>query len=200
MIVGRHMSKNPIVIGPDDYLSTAREKMNSAGFRRLPVVKDRKLIAIVTDRDLRQHAGFLEKTKVNAAMTETLVTVSPNDTVEKAAQLMLKHKIGGLPVIDEDRLVGIITTSDLLQTFLDIMGASDERTARIDLLMAGEGHDLTDASKAVKEQGGEIVGLGTHREKWGLNPICYLRLRSADPDHLAEVLKQRGYTVVGVYM
>jgi acetoin utilization protein AcuB len=132
MIVGRHMSKNPIVIGPDDYLSTAREKMNSAGFRRLPVVKDGKLIAIVTDRDLRQHAGFLEKTKVNAAMTETLVTVSPNDTVEKAAQLMLKHKIGGLPVVDEDKLVGIITVSDLLQTFLDVMGASDEHTARID--------------------------------------------------------------------
>jgi acetoin utilization protein AcuB len=200
MIVGRHMSKNPVVIGPDDYLSLAREKMNSGGFRRLPVVKDGKLIAIVTDRDLRQHAGFLEKTKVNAAMTETLVTVSPNDTVEKAAQLMLKHKIGGLPVVDEDKLVGIITTSDLLQTFLDVMGASDEHTARIDLLMGGEGRDLTEASKTVAEQGAEILGLGTHREKWGVHPICYLRLRSADPDHLADVLKQRGYTVVGVYM
>jgi acetoin utilization protein AcuB len=200
MIVGRHMSKNVIVIGPDDFLSSAQEKMKRGEFRRLPVVKDGRLIGIVTDRDLRQHIGFLEKTKVNAAMTETLVTISPNDTIEKAAQLMLKHKIGGLPVVDEDELVGIITTSDLLQTFLDVMGASDEQTARIDLLMAGEGRDLTEASKTVKEQGAEIVGLGTHREKWGVNPICYLRLRSADPDHLAEVLKQRGYTVVGVYM
>lgn len=92
MIVGRHMSKNPVVIGPDDYLSLAQEKMKSGKFRRLPVVKDGKLIAIVTDRDLRQHAGFLEKTKVNAAMTETLVTVSPNDTIEKAAQLCSRTK------------------------------------------------------------------------------------------------------------
>ncbi len=199
MIVGRHMTKNPVVIGPDDYLSSAQEKMKSGEFRRLPVVEDGRLIGIVTDRDLRQHIGFLERTKVNAAMTETLVTVSPSDTIEKAAQLMLKHKIGGLPVVDEGRLVGILTTSDLVQTFLDVMGASDENTARIDLLMGGEGHDLTEAAKTAKEQGAEIVGLGTHREKWGIDPICYLRLRSADPNRLAQVLEERGYTVVGVH-
>ena len=112
MIVGRHMSKNPVVIGPNDFLSSAQERMKSGEFRRLPVVEDGRLIGIVTDRDLRQHIGFLEKTKVNAAMTETLVTVSPNDTIEKAAQLMLKRKIGGLPVVDEGKLVGINTISD----------------------------------------------------------------------------------------
>src|SRR3989442_15927866 len=154
MIVGRHMSKNPVVIGPDDYLSSAQEMMKSGEFRRLPVVKDGSLIGIVTDRDLRQHIGFLEKTKVNAAMTENVITISPNDTIEKAAQLMLKRKIGGLPVIDEDRLVGIITTSELLQTFLDIMGASDEQTARIDLLMAGGRDETTRGAHAEGKKGG----------------------------------------------
>ena len=83
MIVGRHMSKNPVVIGPDDYLSSAQEMMKSGEFRRLPVVKDGSLIGIVTDRDLRQHIGFLEKTKVNAAMTENVITISPNDTLKR---------------------------------------------------------------------------------------------------------------------
>lgn len=200
MIVGRHMTKDPVVIRPDDLLSLAQERMKKGEFRRLPVVQEGKLIGILTDGDLRQHLGFLEKTKVNAAMTQTLVTVSPNDTIEKAAQLMLKHKIGGLPVVADGNLVGIITSSDILQTFLDVMGASDEHTARIDILMAGEGRDLSAASKTVKEEGAEILGLSTDREKWSVNPICYLRLRSGDPDHLADVLKQRGYTVVGVYM
>ncbi len=200
MIVGKHMTRNPTVIGPVDSLSSAQEKMRSGDFRRLPVVLDGRLIGIVTDRDLRRCTGLLEKVKVNAVMTEILVTVSPNDTIEKAAQLMLKHKIGGLPVVEENKLVGVITTSDLLQTFLDVMGASEEGTARIDFLTGGEKANLTDASKVLQEQGAEILGLGTHREKWDGDSIFYLRLRSTDPNRLAEILKRRGFTVVGVHV
>jgi acetoin utilization protein AcuB len=199
MIVGKHMTRNPTVIGPDDSLSSAQEKMRIGDFRRLPVVLDGRLIGIVTDRDLRRCMGLLEKVKVNAVMTEILVTVSPNDTIEKAAQLMLKHKIGGLPVVEENKLVGVITTSDLLQTFLDVIGASEEGTARIDFLTGGEKANLTDASKVLQEQGAEILGLGTHREKWDGESIFYLRLRSTDPNRLAEILKRRGFTVVGVH-
>jgi acetoin utilization protein AcuB len=200
MIVGRHMTKNPVVIGPDDFLSLAQERMKTGEFRGLPVVKEGKLIGIVTNRNLGPHVGFLEKTKVNAAMSETLITVSPNEIVEKAAQLMLEHKIGGLPVVDGDKLVGIITTSDLLRTFLDVIGASEERSARIDLLLRREGTDLAEASKVLKEEGAEILGLGTHRERWDVDPTCYLRLRATDPDRLAAVLRRKGYTVLGVYM
>ncbi len=200
MIVGKHMTRNPTVIGPVDSLSSAQEKMRSGDFRRLPVVLDGRLIGIVTDRDLRRCTGLLEKVKVNAVMTEILVTVSPNDTIEKAAQLMLKHKIGGLPVVEENKLVGVITTSDLLQTFLDVMGASEEGTARIDFLTGGEAANLTEASKVLQEQGAEILGLGTHREKWDGESIFYLRLRSTDPNRLAEILKRRGFTVVGVHV
>jgi acetoin utilization protein AcuB len=200
MIVGKHMTRNPAVIGPDDSLSSAQEKMRSGDFRRLPVVLDGRLIGIVTDRDLRRCMGLLEKVKVNAVMTEILVTVSPRDTIEKAAQLMLKHKIGGLPVVEENKLVGVITTSDLLQTFLDVMGASEEETARIDFLTGGEEANLSDASKVLQEQGAEILGLGTHREKWDGDSIFYLRLRSTDPYRLAEILKRRGFTVVGVHV
>jgi len=200
MIVGKHMTRNPAVIGPDDSLSSAQEKMRSGDFRRLPVVLNGRLIGIVTDRDLRRCMGLLEKVKVNAVMTEILVTVSPNDTIEKAAQLMLMHKIGGLPVVEENKLVGVITTSDLLQTFLDVMGASEEGTARIDFLTGGEAANLTEASKVLQEQGAEILGLGTHREKWDGDSIFYLRLRSTDPNRLAEILKRRGFTVVGVHV
>jgi acetoin utilization protein AcuB len=200
MIVGKHMTRNPVVIRPDDYLSSAQEKMRSGDFRRLPVVWDGRLIGIVTDRDLRQYMGLLEKIKVNTVMAKTPVTVSPTDTIEKAAQLMLEHKIGGLPVVDGNNLVGVITTSDLLRTFLDVLGASEEGTARIDFLTAGEEVSLMDASKVLQQQGAEILGLGTHREKWDGNSIFYLRLRTTDPNRLAEILKRRGFTVLRVHV
>ncbi|HEY3302708.1 MAG TPA: CBS and ACT domain-containing protein [Candidatus Binatia bacterium] len=199
MIVGKHMTENPVVIGPDDFLSTVQEKMKTGGFRRVPVVHNDRLIGIVTDRDLRQYMGLLEKIKVNAVMTVILATVSPRDTIEKAAQLILKRKIGGLPVVEEHKLVGVITTSDLLQTFLDVMGASEEGTSRIDFLTGGEEPTLAEASKVLQEEGAEILSLGTHREKWDGDSIFYLRLRSADPNRLAEILKRRGFTVLGVH-
>jgi acetoin utilization protein AcuB len=143
--------------------------------------------------------GLLEKIKVNAVMTVILATVSPRDTIEKAAQLILKRKIGGLPVVEEHKLVGVITTSDLLQTFLDVMGASEEGTSRIDFLTGGEEPTLAEASKVLQEEGAEILSLGTHREKWDGDSIFYLRLRSADPNRLAEILKRRGFTVLGVH-
>jgi acetoin utilization protein AcuB len=193
------MTPDPVVIAPEEHLAEARARMIRGRFRRLPVVHDGRLVGIITDRDVRQHLGFLERTKVNAVMTENLITVKPQSTLEEAAQLLLKHKIGGLPVVEEQRLVGIITTSDILRAFLQVMGASEEGTTRVDLLLEGEGHDLTTASATVAEQGGEVLGLGTYREKWGENPVCYLRLHGVDPERAVEALAEKGFTVLGVH-
>jgi acetoin utilization protein AcuB len=198
MIVGHHMTHNPVVIGPDEFLAVAEEQMHRRSFRRLPVVSNGKLVGIVTDGNLRQHLGYLGKTKVNAAMTENVVTVTPNDTIEKAAHLMLERKIGGLPVVEGDHLVGIITYSDILETFLKVMGASEEGTARIDLLI-GAGTNISEASKTLEAEGAAIVGLGTYRERWGNEAVCYLRLRCSNPGHIANVLQTKGYSVIGVY-
>ena len=199
MLVGKRMSKSPATVTPEDYLANARAKMQEGNFRRLPVVKDGQLVGIVTDRDLRQHMGYLERTKVNAAMTEALITVTPQTTLEEAAQVMLKHKVGGLPVVEDGKLVGIITTSDILQAFLDVMGATETGSARIDLLLEGEGHNLGSASKIMAENGGEILGVGTYRDKWDDSSVCYLRLRANEPDRLAELLKAEGFSVLGVH-
>ena len=198
MLVSKRMRKEPVTVGPQNYLATVQKKMEEGGFRRIPVVEGGRLVGIVTDRDIRQHLGYLEKTKVNAAMTEKLVTVLPQTTLEEAAQLLLKHKIGGLPVVEEGQLVGIITTSDILHAFLDVMGASEEGTFRIDLLLEGDGHDLASASQIIAGKGGEILGVGTYREKWEESPVFYLRLRAADPHQVAGVHKEKGYEVLGV--
>jgi len=115
------MTKHPETIHPDDTLAKAKEMMEVAGFRRLPVVKDDEVVGMLTERDLRSHAGYLESTKVNAAMSAPVISVGPNSTVQAVARLMLRHKIGGLPVLGSGKLVGMVTTIDMLGAFLEVV-------------------------------------------------------------------------------
>lgn len=199
MLVGNRMTKEPFTIAPDDLLVGASCKMQAGGFRRLPVLKDGKLVGIVTERDLREHRGHLGHTKVNGAMSESLLTVSPLTTLEEAAQIMLERQIGGLPVVEDGRLVGIITASDVLHAFLDVMGASRGGSTRIDFVLEGEEHGLTQASRIIAREGGEVLGVGTYREKLGENPICYLRLISGNSEKIAKALRASGFDVLGVH-
>ena len=115
------MTRHPETIQPDDTLAKANEMMDAAGFRRLPVLKDGKIVGMLTERNLREHSGYLNSTKVNAAMGTPVVSVGPNSTIQEATRLMLRHKIGGLPVVEDERLVGIVTTVDILKAFLQVL-------------------------------------------------------------------------------
>ncbi len=115
------MTRHPDTIHPDDTLSKAKQMMDVGGFRRLPVAKDGEVVGMLTERDLRAHFGYLESTKVNAAMSTPVVSVGPHSTVQEAARLMLQRKIGGLPVLDSGKLVGIVTTIDMLRAFLEVV-------------------------------------------------------------------------------
>ena len=199
MLVGNRMTKHPVTITSEELLSQAKEKMAAGRFRRLPVVSDGKLTGIITERDLRQYAGVLDHTKINAVMTETPITVSPETMLEDAADIMLKHQIGGLPVLHQGQLVGIITTSDVMKAFLDVMGASQGASARIDFTLEGEEHGLVEASRIVSREAGEILGVGTYREKFGANPVCYLRVLSHNAEAIAKALRQSGFDVLGVH-
>jgi acetoin utilization protein AcuB len=118
------MTRHPETVGLDDVLLKAKELMDAGGFRRLPVIKDGQVVGILTERDLREHSGDLKSTKVDAAMRTPVVTVDSKTSVEQAARLMLANKIGGIPVVDAGKLVGIVTTSDLLRAFLNVVEAT----------------------------------------------------------------------------
>lgn len=124
MLIGRLMTYGAATVSSHDTLKTAATLMEKGGFRRVPVVDDGKLVGIVSDRDVRAHGGYLESTKVTAAMTSDPKTVTPRMSVEDAARLMISHKIGGLPVVEDGKLVGIITTTDVLKAFLQVEAAT----------------------------------------------------------------------------
>ena len=120
------MTANPVTVSSRDTLATAKSLMDDGGFRRLPVVGDGRLVGIVTERDIREHASALDHTRVDAAMRTNVITVTPGECVENAAHLMLEHKIGGLPVMAEGKLVGIVTTTDIMRAFLRVIQAIEQ--------------------------------------------------------------------------
>ncbi len=118
MTVADQMSDKVICVGPDENLQTARALMAEQEFRCLPVVERGHLVGIITDRDVRLHYERRERTTVGAIMTPNPHCITPEASMAEAARLLLVHKIGALPVVKESELVGIITTSDILRTFV----------------------------------------------------------------------------------
>jgi len=123
MTVGDRMTKNPTTVSLTDTLVSAQEKMRAGEFRQMPVVDHGRLIGIITDRDIRRHGRHNIVARVQSAMSEGVITATPETSIEEAARILLEHKIGGIPVVENEDLVGIISTTDILQAFVDLMAA-----------------------------------------------------------------------------
>ncbi len=117
--VGAWMTHNPVVAGLEDKLSTLEAKMREGDFRAIPIVTDGVVVGIITDRDLRRLTGMLDATKVKDAMTETVITVTPDTPIHEAARLLRQRKIGGLPVVEDGKLAGMITVTDVLEALTE---------------------------------------------------------------------------------
>lgn len=136
MAVRRHLIKDwmtpdPITIGPDTTLPEADRLMKECGIRRLPVVENGRLVGIITLGDVREASPsnatslsiyelnyLISRLTVGTMMTQDPITITPDTSIEAAARLMLEHKIGGLPVVDGTRVVGIITESDIFRLLI----------------------------------------------------------------------------------
>ncbi|HRX04549.1 MAG: CBS domain-containing protein [Anaerolineae bacterium] len=130
--VAETMTTDVLSVDPQNSVATAIRLMRTGQLRRLPVVEDGKLVGIVTSGDVRRITGMSSVVRdpsgdnflwqhipVANVMTYEVVTTSPDMLIADAARLMIEHKIGGLPVVDRGRLVGILTTSDLLAALID---------------------------------------------------------------------------------
>ncbi len=117
--VARWMTPQPVTAQAGDKLASVRAKMRAGSFRTVPVLSDGKLVGVISDRDLLRHEGYLDHTEVRLAMTEDVVTVGPETPIHDAARLLLERKIGALPVMEGGRLVGILSSSDVLRAFVE---------------------------------------------------------------------------------
>lgn len=162
MQVSVWMKEQPRCVGSDDRLEDVARLMQEGGFRHAPVTDAAgRLLGIVSDRDLREHKGYLSTTLVSAAMVEPAIAVGACDPIEQATRLMRSHKIGALPVVDgERRVIGIITESDLLDAMLDDIGAA-EHAARIDFTFTSPQQTLSQVVETAERGGATVLGLGT---------------------------------------
>lgn len=125
------MTKDPLTVTPSETVGQADELMSENKIRQLPVVKGRELIGIITDRDIRSFLSASlvsapetrEKalhTKIGDVMTRDPLTLSPDDELQEAVELLIDEKVGGIPVVDEtEGLVGIVTYVDILRCFMN---------------------------------------------------------------------------------
>jgi acetoin utilization protein AcuB len=200
MLIRHWMTKNPVVIGPGEMLVEARRKMDKGNFRRLPVVENGQLIGIISDRDLRQHVGQFDHTRVDSVVARPVITVAPEMLLDQAANLLVKHKVGGLPVMDGAKLVGIITAIDMLRAFGNVLGTAEEGVSRIDLAFSGNSFDLATIAELVGMSSGEVLGMGTYEGEGGrVDQIFYLRVRTEDARRTADMLTEQGFTVVAIH-
>jgi len=122
MSVADRMTPRPISVAPADMLATAEKTMIAGHFRALPVVEKGRMVGILSDRDLLRFSGYQGEITVKEVMTRLVVTVKPETSLEEAARLLVNHKIGALPVTQRGRVIGIISSTDILIAYVALAG------------------------------------------------------------------------------
>ena len=124
------MRRQLVTVTPDTPLSEARHLLAEHRIRRLPVIAGRRLVGIVSDRDVRSASASHDRTPVAQIMTRNVVTATSQMRADEAARIMLDGRFGGLPVVDGGELTGIVTETDLLRALIDVLETeSSERIA-----------------------------------------------------------------------
>ena len=172
MLVGERMSSPPIVIPPDMSVSEALTLFKKERIRRAPIVKNDKLVGIVSEKDLFnaspspattlsvwEMSYLLSKLTVAEVMTKNVITVTKDTPIEEAARIMADNKIGGLPVVEGSRVIGIITETNLFKMFLELMGAR-EKGIRVTALIKDQPGMLAKITQAIAASGGNFIAFG----------------------------------------
>lgn len=187
----------PITVTAKASIQQAIELMKVNSIRHLPVVDDKnKLRGLLTLADLKQALlpSMLSDVTLADMMIQNPITVSPEDDVERAAQLIYKHKISGLPVVDKGKkIVGIITESDILRAFIDMMGILSS-SARIDITTTDDPTALNKAIQVIHEQGGDIINVGMTAQR-SAERTYFFRLTPCDTLPIRQALEKSGFDV-----
>lgn len=201
MFVGERMSRPVISVSPDAPINDVLVMFKKEHIRRAPVLKDGKLVGIVSEKDLLNASPsdvstlsvwemnyLISKVKVKNVMTKKVITVSRDTPIEEAARIMADKKIGGLPVVDGERVVGMITETDLFKVFLELMGARD-KGIRVTATIEDKPGELAKVTKAVANAGGNFVSFGFFSGPDASTKILTFKVEGIKQEEIKSVLK-----------
>lgn len=210
MKVKNRMTTDVITLTPDTTVLRAMSIIQQKGIRHLPVVEGKKVVGMVTNLDIQRVSAsdastlsvyelnyLLDKIKVSQFMTKKVFTVDPDEPIEVAAKLIYDHKIGSLPVVKNGELVGLITSSDILETFIEVLGIN-EPSVRIQLELENRTGSVADAAKIFKDLGLYLVSAVTLPKTEGLTRSTVFRVQPTDVKKLKEQLLAAGPPIIAV--
>jgi acetoin utilization protein AcuB len=195
------MSHPVIYISPEMPIVEALSLMKKEHIRRTPVVKDGQLVGIVSDKDLLNASPsqatalsvwemnyLLSKITVKDVMSKKVLAVSENTPIEEAARIMADNKIGGLPVMRGEEMVGIITETDLFKVFLEMMGAR-EMGVRVTAIIKEQPGELANLTKAIAEVGGNFVAFGQFTGESPSNRLVTFKVNGIKKEQVQELVE-----------
>jgi len=200
MFVGERMSRPVISVSPETPINDALVMFKKEPIRRAPVIKDGKLVGIISQGDLLNASPssattlsvwemnyLISKVTVKNVMSKKIITVTKDTPIEEAARIMADKKIGGLPVVDGDKVVGMITETDLFKVFLELMGARD-KGIRVTATIDDKPGELAKVTKAIAEAGGNFVSFGFFSGADASTKVLTFKVEGIKKDEIKRVL------------
>jgi len=207
MFVRNKMHANPFTISPDQTIPDAHEIMSKHNVRRLPVVKNGKLVGVVSKEDIIQAspskattfsmgeiAYLLSKTKISQIMSRNLITISSNALLEEAALLMRDNNVSFLPVVDDGKLVGIITESNIFDAFIELLGFREPGT-RLTVEADDAPGIMANLTSIIGNYGANIDHVAVYRGSHGKSAIV-LGINSLNTNELEASIEKQGFKIL----
>jgi acetoin utilization protein AcuB len=197
MKIKRRMARELITISSDATVMDAMHLAHKHAIRHLPVVDEGSFVGFLAGSDIKQALLLPGGSDmlISEIMNKTPVTIGPEDSMEDAARIIYGNRIGGLPVVDHGKLVGIITVGDILAEFIEIMGGL-QASSRIDLILPDGQAEFEAVSRIIKNQGGQILSVGMSDANGKHKRSYFFRLKKCAIAPITDALKQQGYQVV----
>lgn len=203
MFVGMRMTRTPITVTPEDTLLRAGDLLHQNRIHHLPVVTGENLVGIVTGSDLRNFAlkkavaeeaggAVVKEHRVGEVMTRDVITVNSGDTIEDALLLLHRKRFGALPVVEGERLVGIITKADILAAFIDTLRI-EEIGVRIEVI-------LPQTTKAIQKMIETFGAMDLEVKSVIISPhqgnfAAFVRIATIDVASVRKRLREAGFSV-----
>lgn len=207
MFVKNKMTRNPHTISPDQTIPDAHAIMVENGVKRLPVMKNNKLVGIVSREDIQSASPskattfsvgeityLLSKTKIKHIMSKKIVTISPDALLEEAATLMRDQRVGFLPVVEDDKLVGIITESDIFDSFIELLGFREKGT-RLTIEAIDEPGIMSNLTSIISKFGANITRVAVYRGEHGKSAIV-VGINSMDTSEIEKTIEENGFIIL----